>query len=294
MSGNRANASAIQRRTNNPPPIRSSSTSSASSRYAPPPPPQSNPKLSVSDAIALITIRLGRVETFINQLPPLDQLESFSSSQAEEPTNNMSLVNDNVFQSIVTRLERLEKSQNTQNDKKVSELEQKILSLEQLISSLEQKITSLPGNVVTDDKITSLTTQIDQLKDTTIINDKITSLTTQIDQLKDTTIIDDKVTSLTTQIDQLKDTVLSLQTYTMNTNTKLIDLIITNTEINDNQEESEDITKHLENLFRHNFVSEDNNLFEETLNEDPTSEEQLSDNKLTLSEEDLSNLSINL
>ena len=84
MSGNRANASAIQRRTNNPPPVRSSSSSS--SRYTPPPPtPQPNPKLSVSDAIALITIRLGRVETFINQLPPLDQLESFSSSHTEEP-----------------------------------------------------------------------------------------------------------------------------------------------------------------------------------------------------------------
>jgi predicted nucleic acid-binding Zn-ribbon protein len=284
MSGNRANASAIQRRTTNPPPIRSSTSSSASvsSRYAPPPPPQSNPKLSVSDAIALITIRLGRVETFINQLPPLDQLESFSSSQTEEPANNMSLVNDNVFQSIVTRLEKLEKSQNTNIDKKVSDLELKILSLEQLISSLEQKINVLPRQIETKD-----------------IDDKITSLNTQLDQLKDTTIINDKVTSLNTQLDQLKDTVLSLQTYTMNTNTKLIDLIITNTEINDNQEENEDITKHLENLFRHNFDNfeqDDNNtnLFEETLNEETTSEEQTTDNKLTLSEEDLSNLSINL
>jgi hypothetical protein len=303
MSGNRANASAIQRRTNNPPPVRSlSSSSSSSSRYAPPPPPQSNPKLSVSDAIALITIRLGRVETFINQLPPLDQLESFSSSQTEEPANNMSLVNDNVFQSIVTRLERLEKSQNAHIDKKVSELEQhislsekdnagniqKILSLEQLVSSLEQKIHLL------QDKYNEPT----QL-DTTFIDDKIISLNTQIDQLKDTTVIDDKIISLNTQIDQLKDTVLSLQTYTMNTNTKLIDLIITNTEINESQEENEDISKHLENLFRHNFdnfETEENNtdLFEETLNEEQTLEDSPFENKLTLSEDDLSNLSINI
>lgn len=119
MSGNRANASAIQRRTNNPQPVRNTQTSS-SSRYTPPPPPQqANPKLSVSDAIALITIRLGRVETFINQLPPLDQLESFSSSQTEEPSNNMSLVNDKVFQSIITRLEKLE------TDRTASVLEKK-------------------------------------------------------------------------------------------------------------------------------------------------------------------------
>ena len=274
MSGNRANASAIQRRTNNPPPVRSSSTSS-SSRYAPPPPPQTNPKLSVSDAIALITIRLGRVETFINQLPPLDQLESFSSSQTEEPANNMSLVNDNVFQSIVTRLERLEKSKNSDLEQHISLSQkenagnvQKILSLEQLVSSLEQKITLLQ----------------DRHYEPTTVN---------------TTIIDDKISSLNTQIDQLKDTVLSLQTYTMNTNTKLIDLIITNTEMNENQEENEDITKHLENLFRNNFENfetEENNsdLFEETLNEEQTSENNPFENKLTLSEDDLSNLSINI
>jgi hypothetical protein len=196
-------------------------------------------------------------------------LESVSSSRTEENGNNMSLVNDNVFQSIVTRLELLEKS-------KISELEQniflfenknavniqKILSLEHLVSSLEQKINIL---------------QETHSEPKTI----------------DTKDIDDKIISLNTQIDQLKDTLLSLQTYTMNTNTKLIDLIITNTEMseNENEEENEDITKHLENLFRHNFETEETNtnLFEETLNEDKTTP-----NTLTLNEEDLSTLSINI
>ena len=99
MSGNRANAAAIQRRT-----------MSAQSNVAPPgtsrpqqqqqmrpqmqqqqmrpqqqqmrpqqqqmqqQQPMQNPKLSVSDAIGLITLRLGRVETFIQQMPPLDQI----------------------------------------------------------------------------------------------------------------------------------------------------------------------------------------------------------------------------
>jgi len=268
MSGNRANASAIQRRTNNPQPVRNTQTSS-SSRYTPPPPtPQSNPKLSVSDAIALITIRLGRVVTFINQLPPLDQLESFSSSQTEEPSNNMSLVNDKVFQSIVTRLEKLE------TDRTASLLEKK--SLESIISSLEQKIHLLQA----EPKTTS------QLNSTTLI---------------DTTEIDDKINSLNEQIIQLKDTILSLQTYTMNTNTKLIDLIITNTtEMNENHDESENISneelsKHLENLFKHNFqnldseINNDNSsdLFEEDLTESTI-------NQLTLNQNDLSNLSINI
>jgi len=268
MSGNRANASAIQRRTNNPQPVRNTQTTSSSRYTPPPPPPQANPKLSVSDAIALITIRLGRVETFINQLPPLDQLESFSSSQTEESGNNMSLVNDKVFQSIITRLEKLE------TDRTNSVLEKK--NLESIISSLEQKIHLLqsePKHINTSQKDTI-----------------------QID----TTQIDDKIHNLDEQIVQLKDTILSLQTYTMNTNTKLIDLIITNTEVNENQDESENITneelsKHLEKIFKHNFenldseINNDNSsdLFEEDLTENII-------NQLTLNENDLSNLSINI
>ena len=266
MSGNRANASAIQRRTNNPQPVRNTQTSS-SSRYTPPPPPQqANPKLSVSDAIALITIRLGRVETFINQLPPLDQLESFSSSQTEEPSNNMSLVNDKVFQSIITRLEKLE------TDRTASVLEKK--SLENIISSLEQKIHLLQNKISEFNSIN--TTQTD---------------TTQID----TTQIDDKINSLNEKIVELKDTVLALQTYTMNTNTKLIDLIITNTELNENHDDSENISKHLEQIFKNNFenldseINNDNSseLFEEELTESTI-------NQLTLNQNDLSNLSINI
>ena len=269
MSGNRANASAIQRRTNNPQPVRNTQTSS-SSRYTPPPPPQqSNPKLSVSDAIALITIRLGRVETFINQLPPLDQLESFSSSQTEETSNNnMSLVNDNVFQSIITRLEKLE------TDKTASVLEKK--NLENIISSLEQKI-----NLLQHESKTINITQTETIKTDTI----------QID----TTKIDDKINSLNEKIVELKDTVLALQTYTMNTNTKLIDLIITNTELNENNDDSENISKHLEQIFKNNFenldseINNDNSseLFEEELTESTI-------NQLTLNQNDLSNLSINI
>jgi hypothetical protein len=269
MSGNRANASAIQRRTNNPQPVRNTQTSS-SSRYSPPPPPQqANPKLSVSDAIALITIRLGRVETFINQLPPLDQLESISSSQTEETSNNnMSLVNDNVFQSIITRLEKLEM------DRTTSLLEKK--SLESIISSLEQKINLLQSEHKLIPTTQTNTTQTD---------------TSQID----TTQIDDKINSLDEKILQLKDIVLALQTYTMNTNTKLIDLIITNTELNENHDDSENISKHLEQMFKHNFenldseINNDNSsdLFEEELTENTI-------NQLTLNQSDLSNLSINI
>jgi hypothetical protein len=175
----------------------------------------------------------------------------------------MSLVNDNVFQSIVTRLEKLEM------DRTTSLLEKK--SLESIISSLEQKI-----NLLQSEHKPIHTTQTD---------------TPQIN----TKQIDDKINSLDEKIVQLKDIVLALQTYTMNTNTKLIDLIVTNTELNENHDDSENISKHLEQLFKHNFenldseINNDNSseLFEEELTESTI-------NQLTLNQNDLSNLSINI
>jgi hypothetical protein len=129
MSGNRANSAAIQRRTssNSPPPPTSKLQTKPNYKQPPPqqyspqqyppqqyPPqqyqPQPNPKLSFSDAIALITIRLGRVETFINNLPPLDQLEQYSSTSQPENNENMKIVDEAVFKNIVSRLEKIEQT----------------------------------------------------------------------------------------------------------------------------------------------------------------------------------------
>jgi len=123
MSGNRAISAAINRRTNNPPP--------QMKQQQPPKPSfnqpqqqqqqmrqqqqqqQQQPKLSVSDAIALITIRLGRVETFINNLPPLDQLEQYASNSQPEKHENMKIVDDAIFKSIISRLDKIEQTKTT-------------------------------------------------------------------------------------------------------------------------------------------------------------------------------------
>jgi chromosome segregation ATPase len=104
MSSSRANASAVQRRTNNPSPSKQPVNNTRYQQQ----PQQSvqNPKLSVSDAIALTTIRLAKVETFINNLPPLDQLEAYSNQQQQQSN---CMVSENVFNSIVSRLDKLEK-----------------------------------------------------------------------------------------------------------------------------------------------------------------------------------------
>ena len=108
MSSSRANASAVQRRTNNASlPTKQVQNTRYSQQQQ-----QSNPKLSVSDAIALTTIRLAKVETFINQLPPLDQIEAYSNQQ--QPN---CMITENVFTSIVSRLDKIEQQIQVINNK---------------------------------------------------------------------------------------------------------------------------------------------------------------------------------
>lgn len=127
MSGNRANASAIQRRTNvsQQPPQKQQQLQQRPGKQIPQQQqqqqhqqhqqqkqqqqPLTRPKISVSDAIALTTLRLGRVENFINGLPPLDQIGNASlSASTDTLSEGMRVVDEALFNSIVSRLEKIE------------------------------------------------------------------------------------------------------------------------------------------------------------------------------------------
>jgi hypothetical protein len=60
-------------------------------------------KLSISDAIALITLRLGRLEQIVQNMPVDAQ------SGLAQDGENIRIVDDSVFESIVQRLDVLEK-----------------------------------------------------------------------------------------------------------------------------------------------------------------------------------------
>jgi len=126
MSGSRAIAAAINRRTNAPSAgfQTNNAQQQASSRQREPTrntrnvergmqqpvaEPKTYPKLSVSDAIALTTIRLGRVENFINALPPLEQIGIQRTEENVSSLNeNIKIVDEAVFKSIVLRLDKVE------------------------------------------------------------------------------------------------------------------------------------------------------------------------------------------
>jgi len=257
MSSGRANASAIQRRTTQVQqspargqiPQQQQQQPQYNQRNQQPPQQIVHPKLSVSDAIALITIRLGKVETFINTLPPLDQLEMYSNgttSSVEDSNNdNMRIVDEAVFKSIVSRLDRLE-----DNDNK------SLKQVDDLKKELNKQITTQINNI-RNELNTQLITQIDDTVTTAPISDPIL----EPKHFVDISTIDE----LKTQVKDLQLLLLNLQNYTMTTNKKLCDIIfcddIHKNNIHDENEIHNNLSLHLSQLLSGSIA--DDNLIDE-------------------------------
>ena len=210
MSGNRANAAAIQRRTNAP-------QSQQGVRQQPPTPPtqqmrqqgqgqriptqggvpqqfqkqQQNfnrpppPKLSVSDAIGLVTLRLGRVESILQALPPLEHIVTSSSDQSENDIGeNNRIVDEAVFTNITTRLQKIEdgdqgfigtisdrfksiEDSDIVTDSRLFNVEQQINLLQNTIESLTSELSSVKTLLETTQEVNSLlNTKIDDFMKT--------------------------------------------------------------------------------------------------------------------------------
>jgi len=150
-------------------------------------------KLSLSDAIGLITLRLGRVETIVQNIQTGDGYENTGSGELPD---NMRVIDESVFTSIVSRLDQLE----TGHKQVLIKLSQKPV----LVPVQSVPVQSVPVPVQADERIPQLT---------------------------------ETVTSLQSEISQLKDMLLKLQSFTMDTNQKLSDIIFKN---NDQDNEVED------------------------------------------------------
>ena len=157
MSSSRANASARQRRAGGDIPSQQQQQQQPQQTA-----PQTNNKLSISDAIALITLRLGRVENIIQTLP------------ADLKVNTME---DNIIiRNIMERISLLENNRS------------------------EQPVASTASN--------DLSTQ----KDLGIFKVENARLKQDIGELSG-------------QVSDIKELMLTLQSFTMETNKKLTDIV---------------------------------------------------------------------
>ena len=182
MSSARANAAARARRAGGdmpPPPQQMNGRPGQQISQGQQMQPGIGAKLSISDAIALITLRLGRVEQIVQNMPVDGQ-----TSLGE----NGGVVDDAVLANIAQRLEALEKGQKILAEKK---------------PTVVASTPPIAGNLV---------------------NNKLT----------------ESVEVLKAEMTQVKDLLMQLQSFTMQTNQRLSDIVFNSGEFIDHTEDCED------------------------------------------------------
>jgi len=107
-----------------------------------------NTKLTISDAIGLITLRLGSVEQFIIDLQNDDNV---SKNDSGIPSN-MTMIDTSVLTSIINRLDSLEKSEKTTfNNDLVTNISNDVSNLKEewnvFLSNYENKILELSNSL---------------------------------------------------------------------------------------------------------------------------------------------------
>jgi hypothetical protein len=168
MSSARANASARNRRAGGdmPPPQMQGRPGQPMQQQQ----MQMPAKLSVSDAIALITLRLGRVEQIVQNMPVDGQ------SNIGMDGENIRIVDNEVFEHMAQRLDELEKSQ------------QELAARKPIVSSNPTPITQVVNTTVSKE-------------------------------------VSESIEVLKVEMVQVKDLLLNLQSFTMQTNQRLSEIV---------------------------------------------------------------------
>lgn len=142
-----------------------------------------NAKLTISDAIGLITLRLGRVEQIIQEA---DHNGAFSMG-ASIP-DNTHLVDKSVINSIVNRLDSLEKKEkDTSSNQQSSKLESEIRDIKDLLMSQMVKYEKFTSDTNKrfndiDEAFVEIEKQQDELRCCNILNEVNTPNITSVDE----------------------------------------------------------------------------------------------------------------
>jgi len=190
-------------------------------------------KLAIGDAFALVTIRLGRIESIIQKLEYEGVIgaNAANSSGEMEHDENMRLVDDTVIRNIIARLGDLEKGQ-----------------------SKLGKVDS--------------TNNINVNEVNSIVEQKTATLQEQIVKLKD-------------ELRETKELLMKLQSFSMDTNQKIISLVLT-------QEKQENMLKNVSVAPENKSESESKNTCEteiQIVEEDAVQETSIVDLKQAIENE---------
>lgn len=117
-------------------------------------------KLTISDAVGLITLRLGRVEQFMIDL---NEERNNGDSQMGNLPDNTKLIDNSVLTSMINRLDALEKKDliSTNNDQ-IAKLEKELREAKDLLLNVMFKIDNYMKD--TNDKLGDYESAIEELE----------------------------------------------------------------------------------------------------------------------------------
>jgi len=148
--------------------------------------PVTSTKLTISDAIGLITLRLGRVEQFI-----MEAEHNGSFSAGSSIPDNAHLVDKSVINSIVNRLDSLEKKEkDSSNNQQTSKLESELRDIKDLLMS--QMVKYEKFTLETDRKFSDINdafVELEKEQETTNCCGTATEDATTVESTSDETIV---------------------------------------------------------------------------------------------------------
>ena len=164
--------------------------------------PAPGTKMSVNSAVALITIRLGRLEAFMHQY----NLEGPSQPQSQSQSQYDS---SEEMQTVLSRLSDLERV--------VAGLKTQTQTQGQGQGQRSSKETTGGDNLMLVTRINALEKQVSTSSNSAGVQPVVfNGLKTEVEDVKKT------FQSFSEEVKELKDMLLRLQTYTMETNAKLV------------------------------------------------------------------------
>ena len=101
-------------------------------------------KLSVSDAIGLITLRLGRVEQWIIETDHEEETKQSSSTDLSGIPNNHKIIDNSVLNSIINRINSLEKNgtiNSTSQPEETNKLSEEIKTLNEQFKRMGEDVS---------------------------------------------------------------------------------------------------------------------------------------------------------
>ena len=125
-------------------------------------------KISISDAIGLTTIRLGKVEQFIQRI----QEEGGLNTSYDIP-DNAQLIDKSVITNIISRIDSLEKRGGTDINEKIGRLENEIRSIRELLNATKSNFDSYVQS--NDKRFEDIDTAFVELEKNLVIHDEHTN-----------------------------------------------------------------------------------------------------------------------